>query len=140
MGGETGRLPVSIPRAGWARVRTLVGRALRRRCPLCGGDGIWRAWMTIRDVCPHCGTRFAREHGYFLGSMLVNLVVAEAVTVATIVALFVLTDLSWVWMELIVLPLALGGPLLLWPFARTLWIALDLMAAPDASDDRAVGG
>ena len=123
---------MDIPPAGWARVRTLTGRAMRLRCPLCGGGGIRRSWLTLKDTCPRCGTRFVREQGYFLGSMLVNLVVAEFVTVATIVALFVLTNLSWLWMELIVLPTALGLPLLFWPFARTLWIAADLVISPDA--------
>ena len=131
---------VDVPAAGWARLRTLAGRALRLRCPLCGGGGIWRSWLTIKDACPSCGTRFAREHGYFLGSMLLNLIVAEFITVATIVALFVFTDLSWVWMELIVLPMALGLPLLFWPFARTLWMAVDLVLTPDRADDRRVGG
>lgn len=137
---QRGRLPVDIPPGGWPRARTLAGRAVRLRCPFCGGNGIWRSWLTIRDACPRCGTRFAREHGYFLGSMLVNLVVAEFLTVAVIVALFVFTDLSWIWMELIVLPMALGLPLLFWPFARTLWIAVDLLVSPDRSDDRRIGG
>ena len=138
--GDADRLPVDIPPRGWPRLRTLAGRGLRLRCPFCGGGGIWRSWLTIKDDCPHCGTRFVREHGYFLGSMLVNLVVAELITVATIVALFVFTDLSWIWMELIVLPMALGLPLLFWPFARTLWIAVDLVLTPDRTDDRRIGG
>lgn len=138
-GEGRGRL-VDIPAAGWPRVWTLVSRALRLRCPFCGGSGIWQSWLTIKDACPDCGTRFAREQGYFLGSMLVNLVAAEFITVATIVALFVFTDLSWVWMEIIVLPMALGLPLLFWPFARTLWIAADIVISPDRTDDRRVGG
>ena len=141
MKGSDGEpLPIDISAAGWARLRTLVGRALQRRCPFCGGGGIWKSWLTIEDACPHCGTRYSREHGYFLGSMLVNLVAAELITVATIVALFVYTDLSWVWMEVIVLPMALGLPLLFWPFARTLWVAMDLIISPDHADDRRVGG
>ncbi|MEJ7902047.1 MAG: DUF983 domain-containing protein [Thermomicrobiales bacterium] len=134
------RRSVDIPAKGWPRVRMLIGRALRLHCPLCGGGGIWRGWLTIKDACPHCRTRFAREHGYFQGAMAVNLAVAELVTVGTIVALFVFTVFSWIWMELIVLPIAIGLPLLFWPFARTLWLALDLVLSPDRADDRRVGG
>jgi len=38
------------------------------------------------------------------------------------------------------LPMALGLPLLFWPFARTLWVAVDLLVSPDRSDDRRIGG
>lgn len=134
------RRSVDIPAEGWPRVRTLTGRALALNCPLCGGSGIRRGWLTIKDACPHCRTRFVREHGYFQGAMAVNLAASELITVATIVALFVFTALSWVWMELIVLPMAIALPLIFWPFARTLWLALDLVLSPDRADDRRVGG
>lgn len=131
---------VALPPSGWLRLRTLASRSLRLHCAYCGGDKILQSWMTLKETCPHCQTRFVREHGYFQGAMAVNVAVSEGITMATIVALFVFTAVSWVWMELIVLPLAVVLPFLFWPFARTLWITLDLMLAPEQSDNRHVKG
>ena len=63
----------NLPPAGWPRLRGLLGRALRRRCPQCGASGIFAHWLTIKEACPRCGYVFARETGYFLGAYLVNL-------------------------------------------------------------------
>ena len=38
-----------------SRRTTLVGRALRLRCPNCGGRGVLRHWLQTRSTCPHCG-------------------------------------------------------------------------------------
>jgi uncharacterized protein (DUF983 family) len=124
----------SLPARGWPRLRTLLGRALMRRCPLCGTGGIFKNWWSLRDACPRCGHRFEREEGYFLGAYAVNLIAAEFLTVAVLVALFVWTDVSWVAIEAIVIPLAVGLPILFFPYSRTLWMAIDLMADPAVNE------
>jgi uncharacterized protein (DUF983 family) len=121
----------SLPRSGWPRTRTLLARSVRRRCPICGGGDIWTSWLSIRERCPTCGYTFAREGGYFLGAYLVNLIVAELITVLALVALFVWSDLSWLAVEAIIIPMAIGLPLLFFPFARMLWMALDLAVTRD---------
>lgn len=126
--------PRTLPVGGWPRLQTLLGRALTRRCPLCGQRGIFTNWWSLRDDCPRCGHRFEREEGYFLGAYAVNLIVAELLTVVVLVALFVLTDASWILIEAIVIPLAVGLPILFFPYSRTLWMAIDLMADPAVAD------
>ena len=121
------------PRASYRRGRrlaALVGRALRRRCPYCGGAGIFAGYFSLRDRCPTCGVPFDREEGYFLGAMLVNLLVAEFITVAVAVSLMVFTDLSLVPLEIIAVSLAVGLPILFYPYARMLWMAVDLHFDP----------
>ena len=129
----------NLPARGWPRLRTLLGRALTRRCPLCGSRGIFKNWWSLRDECPRCGHRFEREEGYFLGAYAVNLIAAEFLTIAVLVALFVWTDASWVAIEAIVIPLAVGLPILFFPYSRTLWMAIDLMADPAVAEHQLRG-
>ena len=79
LAGETGIPTRGLPPRGGRRLLALVGRALRRRCPYCGGGGIFRGWFSLRERCPTCGVAFEREDGYFLGAYAVNLIVAEFV-------------------------------------------------------------
>ena len=41
----------------------LVGRALRRRCPCCGGGGLFEGWFTMVPRCPTCGLASDRVVG-----------------------------------------------------------------------------
>lgn len=110
--------------------KTLFKRAVRRQCPICGSGGIFNGWLSLKDECPTCGYVFIREHGYFLGAMAVNVVVAELISMAILIALLIFTALKWWEVELIVLPIALGLPFLFIPYARGLWMALDITFHP----------
>jgi len=48
-------MPVPSP-----SIPLLLGRALRRRCPQCGGGSLFQSWLSIRDRCPTCGLRTER--------------------------------------------------------------------------------
>jgi uncharacterized protein (DUF983 family) len=122
--------PRDLPRAGWPRLRTLLSRALRLRCPECGGGGIFTHWLTIKERCPHCDYEFAREGGYFLGAYALNLIFAEFIPVGLMIVLLIWSDLSWIVLEAVLIPLAVILPFLFFPFARTLWMALDLSFTP----------
>lgn len=49
-------------------------RGLVRRCPRCGGGGVFRHWFTMRKRCPTCGVRFDRrpEEAFFLGAFVIQ--------------------------------------------------------------------
>jgi uncharacterized protein (DUF983 family) len=117
--------------AGWPRLRTLLARAFTRRCPMCGGRGIFRDYLNLRDQCPRCGYEFAREGGYFLGAYAVNLIVAECLTVAILTILLIWTTYSWVTLEFIFIPMAIIFPLLFFPFSRSFWMAFDIYFTAD---------
>jgi uncharacterized protein (DUF983 family) len=123
-----------LPPSGWPRFRTLLKRALTRRCPQCGARGIFRTYLSLRDQCPRCGYRFEREEGYFLGAYAVNLIAAEFITIALLVYFLVRTAYSWVTLEFIFIPLAVILPILFFPFARTLWMVIDLMIDRNLTD------
>jgi uncharacterized protein (DUF983 family) len=69
-----------------------LGRALRLRCPRCGGRGLFESWLRPRPSCPTCGQPIERpEEGYWLGALLVNLVVAELLPLGVVVAVLLAT-------------------------------------------------
>lgn len=121
----------NLPSARGPRLRTLLLRSLLRRCPMCGQPGIFERWFTLRTRCPRCDYAFERESGYFLGAYALNLIVAEMIPIAILIGLFIWADLSWIAMEAILIPLVIGLPLLLFPYARMAWMTLDLMITPE---------
>jgi uncharacterized protein (DUF983 family) len=123
--------PRDLPPPGAGRFLKLIGRALTRRCPLCGGGAIFRTYWSLRQACPHCGYAFAREEGYFLGGYAVNLIVAEVLGLGAVLYLIFQTDLSLIAQEAIAIGAAIGLPVLFYPFSRTLWMAIDLMLDPE---------
>jgi uncharacterized protein (DUF983 family) len=107
----------------------MLWRGLRRKCPQCGSGHLFQKWITMADTCPQCAYRFEREEGFFLGAIVVSVIITELVIVAIIAIGFSLT-----------LPntpvgaLAIGGglaalftPLLIYPFTKTIWTAIDLI-------------
>src|SRR5512132_2593997 len=58
----------------------LFGRALRLRCPNCGGGPVLQNWLKLRVRCGQCGLRLERgEHDYFIGSMMILFVLTGSV-------------------------------------------------------------
>lgn len=58
------------PGPGWA---TRFARATRLRCPRCGhGPLFGGSWFRMHPSCGSCGLSFAREPGFYLGSIYLN--------------------------------------------------------------------
>lgn len=123
----------NLPRSGGARLRTLVRRALGRRCPYCGGGNIFSGYFSLKPICPTCEVEFEREDGYFLGGYALNLVVSEFLALALAVWLIFRTPLkewSLLPQEVLAISLAVAIPVVLFPFSRTMWMAIDLTLNP----------
>lgn len=118
-------------------VGRLFGRALLRHCPVCGGKGIFRRWLQMADNCPTCGFRFERIEGHWLGSLAVNTVINAFLVILVLVVGFALTfdDPSIPLLLTLTVGVAILGPLVLFPYTRTLWTAFDLLARPLTPDD-----
>jgi uncharacterized protein (DUF983 family) len=119
------------------RLLPLVHRALRLRCPLCGGAGLFAGWFKPRAVCPGCGFQLEREEGYYLGAMLLNVIVAELIFVAGFALTLVRTWPTPPWTLLTYGSMAavVVFPILLYPFSRSLWLALDLYIQPPRAEE-----
>ncbi len=52
---------------GWG---TALARGLAMRCPSCGRAGIFRGFITVKPICPHCGAPLGRVRLELLPSYL----------------------------------------------------------------------
>lgn len=116
---------MNLPQSGGARFIAGSWRAFRKRCPYCDGTSVFKSWFTLKDRCPSCRTLYAYEDGYFLGAYAINLVVTELLTVAVVIWLIAGTDLGVLPMQLIGISLAILLPLLFYPNALLIWVAID---------------
>lgn len=91
----------------------------------------------MRERCPCCQVQFKREDGYFLGAYALNLVLAEFLGLGLALYLLFGTDLRDLplgWQMVLAGGLAVIFPILLFPYSRTIWMALDLMLNPPGDD------
>ena len=123
--------------------RTL-GRALRLRCPHCGGAPVlaaWsgvQAWSAVRERCTACGFRYERsDDRYFGGAMFVNLMVAELLFAVSFVAVILLSwpDVPWDAVTYGGAATMIFLPALLYPVSKVLWLAVDVLVRPVGGEE-----
>ena len=111
----------------------MVLRALIRCCPNCGSRGIFSSFTTLRETCPSCGLRLRRgESDYFIGAYLLNLVAVEILFALLLGGVVIATypDTPWTLLQWGAIVLILGGAVICYPFAVSLWLAADLILRP----------
>lgn len=138
MTSDTGasQRPIDLSDSALIRFWQTFTRGLLRRCPYCGGSGIFQGWFTLRERCPGCNTLFAFEDGYFLGSYVINIGLTSLIAIAVVIWMLASTTLTTLQMQGVAVALAVGLPLLLYPFSLSFWMMLDLLIHPpkDFSD------
>lgn len=116
--------------------RTMVGRALLLRCPVCGSGGLFgprrRPLLGLPPRCGGCGLAFAREAGHWTGSWGLNVMVSFT---ALFAVLAVGIALSWPdppgWpLAIVAIGVALLLPVVFAPWSATLWLVIDLRMRP----------
>lgn len=115
------------------RALRLLGRALRLRCPDCGGRGLFASWFRMRASCPGCGLALDRgERGYQVGSYMVNIIAAELIFLAAFLAILWTTwpDPPWTLLQYGGAAMMVAAPVLLYPFTKTVFLAMDLLVRP----------
>lgn len=130
-GNRTTESALAFP--AWGHLFTLIGRAIRLRCPNCGNGPVLKGYATVNDRCRSCGFRFTRStDAYFSGAMLTNLAVAEGLF-ALVFAITIISswpDVPWdtlTW----AMPLGIAlAPALLLPFAKVFWLTFDVAFRP----------
>ena len=112
--------------------RRLLRRGLRRRCPLCGGGGVFETFFTVRERCPRCNFPIQREEGHWLGAIGINMIVTLSLLFVTMLVAFLLTiDERRAALVLVPCFLVAGlTPVLFFGSSHTLWSAIDLAHAP----------
>lgn len=111
----------------------MLARGAVRRCPLCGSPGLWRTWFRMNDHCPRCGLHLERgEQGYIVGAYMFNIVAAELVFAALLVTVLLLTwpTPPWALIQVGGAIVMVAMPVFFYPFAKTLFLAFDLVFRP----------
>lgn len=103
----------------------ILGRSLRLRCPVCGGGKLFRNWFNMHKNCPQCGVQFAREDGFFLGSIYINYGLTSLILVITYPILLFGYRFNERYLLIGSLAFAVLFPLLILPFARAIWLGFD---------------
>lgn len=111
----------------------LVGRALLLRCPECGGRGIFTSWFRMRATCPACALPLDRgERGYQVGSYMLNIIAAELLFMVVFLGVLAATwpTPPWTLLQYGGGALMVVAPIMLYPFTKTVFLAVDLMVRP----------
>lgn len=118
----------------------LLARGATRRCPICGGGGLFRQYFALRRSCPGCGLRFEREPGTFIGAVGINTIITFVSTflVVGVGTVATLPDIPTLGLSVAATSWALAVAVLGYPFTKTLWLAIDLLMSP-LRDDEAPG-
>lgn len=108
--------------------RTMLRRALRRRCPRCGAGGIFASHLELHERCPRCGLAFEREPGYWVGAMIIITTITFALFLVILVGGTIITwpDVPWGWLLGVTVAANVAIPILAYPLAKTIWSALEL--------------
>jgi len=134
-------LPVSDASRRKHRTATMFSRALRLRCPHCGGAPIFLTWYHLVPNCPVCGLGLERgEQGYWLGAYFFNLMAVEVVFSVWFVGFLVFTwpNPPWQLFQVSSIVLMLIVPFAFFPYSKTLFLAFDLLVRPPSEEDFAV--
>lgn len=105
----------------------ILGRGLTRRCARCGSGKLFRRWVTMVPDCPRCGLHFERESGYWAGALAINFVCTGGLMIVLLIALLIATipEVPVAPILAVLVPIALIGPVVGYPFSKTLWLAID---------------
>ena len=111
----------------------MIWRALALRCPHCGGRGVLANWFRLKDRCPRCGLHLHREESdYFLGAYTIMLIAIEMLFALGFLAVLLITwpNPPWETMQWAGVIVIAAGAVIAYPFAQTLFLAVDLIFRP----------
>ncbi|HXC26172.1 MAG TPA: DUF983 domain-containing protein [Gemmatimonadaceae bacterium] len=121
-----------VPRLG--NSVQLLWRAMRLRCPHCGGRPVLRTWFHLHDHCGACGLRLERGEAedYYLGGVMFNLFLSELVFAVLFVVLVIALwpNVPWTALEYGIATAVLIAPFLFYPMSKLLWLAFDIAFRP----------
>jgi uncharacterized protein (DUF983 family) len=114
----TARHRAVLPEGYW---RTVLGRGMRLRCPVCGKGKLFKNFFVMNMQCGCCGVSFFREHGQWVGSLDINTLVTALILMigAGFGPLWSLKTSLIVWCSAAVLV-----PLATFRFSKGLWTAI----------------
>jgi uncharacterized protein (DUF983 family) len=117
------------------RIRTVLGRGLRCKCPRCGEGALFQRWIVTHERCSSCRLLFQRNYGDIWMFMLILDRIPILFGIAVVYFGFRATN----WMAAAGFAIAMAVPLISTMRNRQgLALALDYLSRvylPDASDE-----
>jgi uncharacterized protein (DUF983 family) len=106
---------------------TILWRGLTKRCARCGSGHLFHHYFQMVPNCPRCGLHFERESGYWAGALAINFICTFGLIIVVLVGLLVATlpDVNAPLTLGVLLPVAVLGPAVWYPYSKTLWVAVD---------------
>ena len=133
-----GTEPRAEPDTSRKSASLLLRRAIRRRCPNCGQPDVFVGYFKLKERCPRCGMLLERgESDYFIGAYTLNLIAVEVLLALGFLVVVVITwpNPPWDAVQYGGVVLSILGAVLCYPFAKTTWLAVDLMFRPPHRED-----
>ena len=113
----------------------LLWRACKLRCPVCGVGRLFRNWFATPTRCHHCGFRFERGPGYWLGSIYVNYGLTALIVTAAYLGLYFSETISPTTLLWLSAGFCFAFPLWFFRYARAIWLAVDLYFDPPRTEE-----
>jgi len=112
----------------------MLARGAVRHCPRCGSGHLFSSWFRMKPRCPRCGMKFEREEGFWLGGYVINVASGEA-SIMVLLAVLIGMEANQAPINAALFLgigafLAVTGPLVTFPYSRTIWSAIDQMMRP----------
>lgn len=108
-------------------ILTVLSRSLRLRCPACGQSSIARRPFRVRHHCPNCRSLFKREEGFFVGAILANVMVTEAVILVVCLIWLLLIGANYEVVLAGLFVVALIFPVAFYHHSWSLWLGFDYL-------------
>lgn len=126
------------PELGRRSLKILFWRALRLKCPHCGGGKLFTGFFRMKQRCPTCEILLERgESDYFIGAYTLNLIAVEILLAIVMTTIVILTwpDPPWTALQYGGVVVSVLGAVVCYPFAKTTWLAVDMAFRPPVRAD-----
>ena len=109
------------------KIKRVLARCLRLRCPACGESKIITGPFRIRHHCPNCMALFKREDGFFVGAILANVVTTELVILLVCFFFLLIVGAAYESVLVLLFVMALVFPVAFYHHSWSLWLGFDFI-------------
>ncbi len=108
----------------------MLGSGLRLKCPRCGIGSLYAKPFRMYSHCPHCGLKFEREQGYFVGAIYINYAATVLIAVPGFFIFDAFSGMTINHQLAIWIPFSVVFPPLFFHHSRSFWLVLDHLFNP----------
>src|SRR5688500_11719770 len=105
----------------------VLKRCLKLLCPACGESSIVERPFHIRHHCPNCLSLYKREDGFFVGSILANVVITELVILVFCFFCLLVIGAEYESVLVVLFIVALIFPVAFYHHSWSFWLGFDYL-------------